>query len=318
MKFNSITATYDIPVLFIIFNRFDLTQRVFNEIRKVEPSKLFVSGDGPREGVADDVILCNKTRDIIKQIDWDCEVFTNFRAENVGCKLGVSSAIDWFFENVEEGIILEDDCLPDPTFFSFCQQMLEKFRHDERIKMISGDNFQFGQVRGDGDYYFSRLPGIWGWATWKRAWKHFDLSMSSFSEFKKQNQIRNIFPERKTQEFWIYKYQQAVDKSQAWAFAWAYSILVENGLCICPNRNLVSNIGFGPQAVHAKNRNDPMANMKTYQMDQINHPTFILPDVNADIYQSHFLARLQMPSRRMRIRNKIVKQVKTLIGKIKG
>ena len=136
---------FKVPVLFLIFNRPDTTQQVFDEIRKARPEQLYVAADGPRKDQSADYELCKKTRDIIQQVDWDCKVFTCFRDENLGCKRSVSSAIDWFFSHVEEGIILEDDCVPDQSFFPFCQELLEKYRDDTRIMMISGNNFQFGE-----------------------------------------------------------------------------------------------------------------------------------------------------------------------------
>ena len=172
------------PVAFIIFNRPDTTARVFAEIAKARPPKLLVVGDGPRanrDGEADRVA---EARAIIKNVDWPCEVLTNFSTPNLGCKKRVSSGIDWIFEQVEEAIILEDDCLPDPSFFQFCEEMLARYRHDDRIAMISGDNFLFGQVPVPESYYFSRYCHIWGWASWRRAWKDYDVNIPALAAIR--------------------------------------------------------------------------------------------------------------------------------------
>ena len=285
------------PVLFLIFNRPDTTQRVFDEIKKARPSQLFVSADGPREGKAGEAARCQAARDVIKQVDWECEVHKNFHEKNVGLKIAVSSGIDWFFKHVEEGIILEDDCLPSQSFFWFCQKLLERYRDDKRIMMIGGSNLQFGRKRGSASYYFSRLAHIWGWASLKRAWKYFDLNLETFPDFKEQNQIQNVFVDKTSQIFWMTKIQKAYAGGNSWAYLWAYTIMAQNGLCICPNENLVSNIGFRPDATHraASDINNPLGYIKTVEIEQIIHPTYILPDRSADEFLSASLTRLQLP-----------------------
>src|SRR6185369_14461868 len=162
------------PVAFIIFNRPDTTEKVFAEIARARPPKLLVIADGPRAGRAGEADRCAATRAIIDRVDWDCKVLTNYSDVNLGCKNRVASGIDWVFEQVPEAIILEDDCLPDPTFFRFCEELLIRYREDERISQICGANFQFGRKRSNDSYYFSRYNHIWGWASWRRAWQHYD------------------------------------------------------------------------------------------------------------------------------------------------
>lgn len=304
------------PVLFLIFNRPDTTQRVFDAIKKAKPTKLYVSADGPRKDKIDEAAKCQAARDIIKQVDWECEVHTNFHEKNLSLKLAISSAIDWFFENVNEGIILEDDCLPTLSFFWFCQELLEKYRDDERIMAISGAYFQFGCKRYEESYYFSKLVGIWGWATWRRAWKHFDLSLKSFPEFKKQNQIKNIFEDKISQVFWMTKIQNVYDGGNSWAFSWTYAIFTQNGLCICPTVNLLSNIGFGPNAVHATDQNSRFANVKTAEIEKIIHPAFILPNRDADESSSKIAASEQLPDSVDRMKITLVALAKKVIPKI--
>ena len=164
------------PVVFLIFRRPDLTARVFEAIRQAQPAKLLIVADGDRN--EEEAILCQQARAVTEQIDWDCEVLTNFSDTNLGCKRRVSSGLDWAFSQVEEAIILEDDCLPHPDFFHFCSELLTHYKDDTRIWNICGHNFQDAQWRGDGSYYFSRYADPWGWATWQRAWKHYDKDLS--------------------------------------------------------------------------------------------------------------------------------------------
>ena len=276
-----------VPVLLVIFNRPGNTQRVFNEIRKARPAKLFVAADGPREDRPGEAEKCQACRIIIDQVDWDCEVHTNFRETNLGIKIGVTFGINWFFQNVEAGIILEDDCLPNRSFFFFCQNLLERYQDDERVMMISGSNCQFGISRSDGSYYFSRLPGIWGWATWKRAWKYFDASMRTFPLFKEQKQISNIFESGLVRKYWLDRLSSYYDGlALAWSYAWLYALLAQNGLCICPNKNLVSNIGFTVDATQGRFLDYPFANMDTSELDRIIHPSFVIPATAADFYET--------------------------------
>ncbi len=275
------------PVLFVIFNRPDTTQKVFNAIRQAKPKQLFVAADGPREGKEGEKEKCEQVREIIEQIDWDCEVKTLFRDKNLGCKIAVSSAIDWFFENVEEGIILEDDCLPSQSFFWFCQELLEYYRNDTRIMHISGDNFQFGRKRGEGTYYFSKYAHVWGWATWKTAWKYFDVNMESFKKFKTENQIENIFKINQQKKYWMKILQRIYNnKINTWDYQWTYTCFANNGFCIMPNDNLVSNIGFDVQSTHTQGENSIFSKMKTEEITEIIHPEFVLADQEADLLTS--------------------------------
>ena len=275
------------PVLFLIFNRPDTTQRVFNAIRQAKPKQLFIAADGPREGKEGEKEKCEQAREIIEQVDWDCEVRTLFREKNLGCKIAASSAIDWFFENVEEGIILEDDCLPSQSFFWFCQELLKYYREDTRIMHISGDNFQFGRIRGEGSYYFSKYNHIWGWATWRRAWKYFDVSMANFKMFKTENQINNIFRIKQQQKYWTKIFQLTYDgKINSWGYVWTYTCFTNNGLSVLPNINLVSNIGFGIESTHTQGKNNIFSNMKAEEITEITHPEFVLIDQEADVLTS--------------------------------
>lgn len=268
---------FDIPVLFIIFNRPDVTQVVFNRIREVKPKYLFVAADGPREGVTGELEQCNKTRKIIEQIDWDCEVKTLFRDKNLGCGKGVSSAITWFFDNVEQGIILEDDCLPDLTFFDFTALMLEKYKNEDQVKMISGTNYLFNKVKSKESYYFSKYYSIWGWATWKRAWNQFDFEIKSWPKVKLSGEFKRKlnFSKYKMNKFWASNLDSVYNKKiDTWDIQWAYTCFLNDGLSISPINNLVSNLGaFGAHG----DGDVTFINMPTKKLDinNIVHPKSI-------------------------------------------
>jgi hypothetical protein len=295
------------PVLLIIFNRPATTQRVFQEIQKAKPPKLFISADGPRSGNQEDIKNCQGAREITKQIDWDCELYTNFREENYGCMMGPCAAITWFFDNVEEGIIFEDDCLPHPTFFQFCEELLARYRDDERVMTISGDNFLFGKKSAEYSYYFSRYPHIWGWATWRRAWKHFDVKISLWPEIKNGNWLNDLFHNRKLAKTLTTLFDK-VHKGEivtVWDYQWTFASLVQRGLTVIPNVNLVSNIGFLPEGTHTK-KTCRLADMPTEPMlFPLSHPPYFLRDFIADqISQLSFFNTKSMP---LRVLNKLKK-----------
>ena len=269
-------------VLFIIFNRPDATKRVFAEIRKYKPTKLFVAADGPRETKSGEKDKCGAARKLTENIDWPCEVKRLYRNKNLGCKLAVSEAITWFFENVEEGIILEDDCLPDPSFFKFCEEMLDTYKNDENIMHITGDNYQGGVHRGEqnSSYYFSIYPHIWGWATWKRAWNKYSLKIDMKSE-----KLRKTFSKMRIFEkiywgtmFWCVNHNLV----NTWDYQWVYAIWKNSGICITPNRNLVINIGIGNNSTHTKRANHSIDSVQLESVNKVIHPRSIIVNTEAD------------------------------------
>jgi hypothetical protein len=276
---------FNTPILFLIFNRHDTTERVFQQIRAVQPRQLFVSADGPRLQKPEEYQKCAETRHIIEKVDWPCEVKTNFSEVNLGCRKAVSSGINWFFTYVTEGIILEDDCLPDISFFLFCETLLEYYRNNERIMHIGGANFQDGNTRGDGSYYFSNISHIWGWATWKRAWTLYDVHMKSYSEQIKQKILPRLIPDPSTCNYWKKNFDLVYEnKKDTWDFQWQYAITMNNGLAIIPNHSLISNIGFDRNATHTIDNFHTLANRPTSSITLINHPALIVPDLSADRY----------------------------------
>ncbi|MGE0636666.1 MAG: nucleotide-diphospho-sugar transferase [Bacteroidia bacterium] len=272
------------PVLFLIFNRPELTFRVFEEIRKAQPEQLFIAADGPREDREGESEKCEQARNIASKVDWSCEVKTLFRDKNLGCKMAVSSAINWFFEQVEEGIILEDDCLPNQSFFFFCKTMLEKYRSEEKVMHIGGANFQDKIKRGSASYYFSIHPNQWGWATWRRAWQHYDINMTDYFDFKKR---QKIFSNQRIALFNFEKLEKTLSgEINTWDYQWFYSIWVKKGICIIPNSNLIMNIGFGEQATHTFETKSFLSEVSTSELRDIIHPSKIIINTKADEYFS--------------------------------
>lgn len=276
------------PVAFLIFNRPDTTEQVFAEIAKAKPQKLLVVADGPRADHPEDAQKCAAARAIIERVDWDCEVLTNYSDVNLGCKRRVSSGLDWVFENVEEAIILEDDCLPSQSFFWFCQELLEYYRNNTMVMHISGSNFQFGHKWCKGSYYFSNYAEVWGWATWRRAWKFYDVDMKTFPEFLKENKIKNIFKINIVQRYWLEIMSKTFNGTiDTWDYQWMYTVWSQNGFCIFPNVNLISNIGFRNDGTHTFDGNHKCANMVTYDFFNIIHPNSIKICKKADKFHTH-------------------------------
>ena len=275
------------PIAFIIFNRPDLTQIVFNAIRQAQPKQLFVIADGAR--FPEEAEKCQRAKDIIKQVDWDCQVLTNYADHNLGCRQRVSSGISWVFEQVEEAIILEDDCLPSPSFFHFCETLLDRYRDDERIMHIGGNNFQFGQNRTDYSYYFSKYNHIWGWASWRRAWKHYDVEMKNWEKFKISKIINSVHSDSYEQNYWLNIFEKVHQGLiDTWDYQWTYACWSQSGLSILPSVNLVSNIGFRDDATHTT-RESKLANLPAKDIYEICHPSFSVRDDTADEYTFDYL-----------------------------
>jgi len=272
-----LNASLNTPVLFLIFNRPDTTKRVFESIREAKPPRLYIAADGARKDRIGEAELCEQTREITNNVDWKCEVKTLFRAENLGCKNAVSSAINWFFENEEEGIILEDDCLPNQSFFVFCQELLNYYRSDERVMHIGGTNFLDGKIIGDASYYFSNIHHIWGWATWRRAWKYYDIEMKGYDNFIDNRKLKKLYPELSYQQLWKDMFGKIKNgELNTWDYQWTLSIWENDGLGIIPNQNLISNIGFSYQATHTnESNNSNLANRITTEIGEIIHPNNI-------------------------------------------
>jgi hypothetical protein len=296
------------PVLFIIFNRPDSAARVFEAIRQANPQRLYVAADGPRDDRPWEKELCERTRSIIKKADWDCRVLTLFRDLNLGCGKAVSEAVSWFFGQEKEGIILEDDCLPHPSFFKFCSELLSYYRDNKRVMHISGDQYIKGYGSG-ASYYFTKIQHCWGWASWADRWANYDFSLRDYDE-------KNIekFSERGiVRRYWkrILK-RMRKNEIDTWDHQWTFKIVELDGLCINPTKNLVSNIGFGEDCTHTSYKESPFSNMPVYDIGEIVHPSKIEADTDADeyIYRHHYYIN----NLAVRIIKKLLKEWRKLFG----
>jgi len=269
------------PVAFIIFNRPDTTAQVFEAIRQAEAPQLLVIADGPRPDRLDDVEKCAAARSVIDQIDWDCEVLTNYADTNLGCGRRVSSGLDWVFETVKEAIILEDDCVPHVTFFRFCEELLERYRDDERVMMITGTNV-LPKLDIRESYIFSRYFNVWGWATWRRAWRKYDSNLTDWERLKTQKQVAYFYPQsymvKHVTTMFDLAYHNRID---TWDIQWFYSCVFNNGLCVVPRVNLISNIGL--VGTHTTDgMDDPSLPTVSLDVENIVHPRKVFANVLYD------------------------------------
>lgn len=271
-------------VLFLVFNRLDTTKQVFEAIRQAKPPRLYVAADGARETKEGEADRVKAVRDyIMSNIDWECEVKTLFREQNYGCKMAVSGAIDWFFENEEMGIILEDDCLPSQSFFWFCEELLERYKDDMRVGQISGDNFQKGIKRGESDYYFSIYNHIWGWASWANRWKNYNVNLKNLDDTKF---IKELFDDKKTIGYWVQTFETMKKQLiNTWDYQWTFTLWNNKQLTILPNINMIENVGFGADATHTTGESE-FANLKAYELELKNHPKEVLQNKEADDFTS--------------------------------
>lgn len=285
------------PVLLIAFNRPDTTSRVFDAIRSAAPARLYVAIDAPRPDRPSDVERCAAVRDVVR-VDWPCEVKLLVAPEHRGCRDGVCAALDWFFEQEEEGIILEDDCVPNASFWRFCTEMLERYRFDDRIASIAGSNYEFGRGRRESSYYFSRQIYVWGWATWRRVWQNVDRKLEHWPELRETHWLRHLLRSSATERFWAGKFDMAMKRTiDAWSYFVVYSALTGARMSVVPTKNLTTNIGFGPDAVHTR-RSTRYDRMPTEELEfPLVHPHHVMVDEQADRlvarqnYSRHILPR---------------------------
>ncbi len=300
------------PVLFLVFNRPDTTRRVFQEIKAARPKRLYIAADGPRTGNSQDPARCAEVKKIVSDITWECEVKTAYSEENKGCKMAVSSAINWFFSQEEEGIVLEDDCLPAPSFFYFCDLLLEKYRSDNRIFCITGSNLQKTNQRGKASYYFSQLSNIWGWASWKRVWNLYDRDLSKYTEAAAGDFLQKNFQDPLLADHWFDIFRRLkAGKIDTWDQQFQFLTFFENGLCVTPNTNLISNIGFGTDATHTFEARDHNANQPLGEIKNIVHPDHVVADKEAD----YFLFNLEFGLEEKRMKSEKDKLLRRRIKK---
>lgn len=269
----------------VAFRRPDFTRQVLAQVRKVKPKKLYVIMDGPREGNPEDLERIEEVKAVFNHIDWDCEVFKNFSDRNLGCSKRPYTGFSWVLEHEESAIFLEDDCVPSVSFFRYCDEILEKYWDDKRIMLVSGTNWRKTWQRGDYSYHFSRLGGIHGWATWRRAWNQFDIEIQKWDDQAVKDLLKNKFDKN----FILPRsliYDRLVHHSgetTAWDYQWGFARMINSGLAVVPCKNLIKNIGYGEDSTHTKNANSPSADLPLMEMDfPLSHPPFVIEDVEYD------------------------------------
>ena len=271
------------PVLLLLFNRLEQSKLVFEEVRNAQPEKLYIAVDGPRINNEEDKVKIDVIKGyILNNIDWDCKVETLFRESNLGCKNAVSEAITWFFNNETKGIILEDDCLPLNSFFSFCDELLTKYEFDERVRHISGVNYLNSKIQIAESYYFSKFTHVWGWASWKRVWKDYSKEILKEYNLDKFDEFYNIYQDKKISNAIINELKRVQsDKLNTWDYQYLFLNFINNGLTIIPKYSLVKNIGFDFNSTHTQT--NPYKIRKQENIHKILHPTNYIPNVNYDI-----------------------------------
>jgi hypothetical protein len=301
---------FQVPLVFIIYKRPEQTLQVFRVIREVKPTKLYVIADGPKNH--DDTQKCYQTRKIIDAVDWECDVKKNFSETNMGLHNRVVSGLDWVFKQEETAIILEDDCLPDTSFFYYSEDLLERYKNDTRIGIISGDLFIKGQEY-ENSYYFSNFPHIWGWATWKRTWENYDSSMKEWPRFRNLRWLTEKTGSEYYARIWLNIFnsvhQQKID---TWAYQVVFMLWTQSQFSIAPNRNLVSNIGFGADSTHTKDASDRFSLMPSEKMVfPLVHPHLICRDLDNDLLESRaiFGSSITIPK-------KFINKIKKIFGRL--
>ncbi len=272
------------PILLIIFNRPEMVRQIAGRLAAISPIKVYIASDGPRSHIPGELEKVRSSRDTaIKLLIDNCYIDTLFQNNNLGCKKAVQTAIDWFFKNEPEGIILEDDCLPDESFFPYCAYLLDHYRDDSRIGIISGDNFQFGGLKLESSYYFSRYAHVWGWASWRRVWKFYRSDSQFWEEMKAEKLLHNVFNSWKTRSYWENILRRVYNnRIDTWDYQLNLSLWSQNMLSIIPACNMVTNIGFDNDATHTKNDNIFSRVESTSMQFPLIHPKYAIRNSKAD------------------------------------
>jgi hypothetical protein len=272
------TNAADVPVLLIVFRRPAMARRLVAALREVRPRLVFVAADGPRSDEPDDPQQCADTRSVIDHIDWPCTVQTLFHGENLGCKVGPETAIDWFLSRVPSGIVLEEDCIPAAEFFRFCTELLERYEEDDRVMMIGGHNPITTWPADRPSYVFSRSSPTWGWATWRRAWRHYDPELRAWDSAEVRRALRTRMA---PVEFRMASRRFDMVRAgaiEAWDFGWNLAMLRRDGLSVIPAGNMIDNVGFGPGATHTRNPRSPDAGIPLRPVEfPLTHPGSTVP-----------------------------------------
>jgi hypothetical protein len=272
------------PVVLFVFARPDTTEQLVEIVKRAEPSKVLVVGDGPRDGSPDDAARCEAVRELIAAAAWDCELLTAYAERNLGLKRRIETGLDWAFGLVDEAIVLEDDCMPHPSFFDFCSELLERYRDEPRVMSVSGNNFGHG-ADVDASYFFSRYPLIWGWATWARAWKLDEPELVDWPALMRSGWLDELFPgDDRAVQYWTYIFDNVYRKRHTWDFGWTLASWRAGGLTATPRVNLVTNVGFREDATNTHpDIGTQFSNVPAVAIDMpLRHPAWIERNAEAD------------------------------------
>lgn len=275
---------FNTPILLITFNRPEHTRKVLESIRVAMPAQLYVFQDGAREGNAQDVAKCAAVRNVIAEmVDWKCDLHTNYSLENLGCGPGPKAAIDWFFENVEQGIVMEDDCLPHPDFFSYCEELLERYKDENRVGFVNSTLYH-DDWHCDGSYGFSHYMVTGAWAAWKRTWQGFDLDLDTVNANNLRKQVYRLTRNR-TESLWWYFMTKDIQadkrKKSYWDYQMQILLFCQSAVTIHPKVNLISNIGFDEEGTHTL-KNDGRGDRQVYPILPMNHSSNMHIDTAMD------------------------------------
>jgi hypothetical protein len=294
-------AQLETPVAFVLFRRADRTRRIFEAVRRARPKRLFLIADGPRPGVAEEQRECERARAVVEQVDWPCEVTRDFATENIGLKHRLPSGLDGVFGEVDRAIVLEDDCLPHETFFRFCDELLDRYADEGRVMHLAGSQLLHDLPATSASYHFSRYVHIWGWATWGRAWRHFDVELREWHQLEpgdREARLRSMFADESERRYWRHVWDNS-GEIENWDAQWSYVLLSREGLAANPNRNLISNVGFGSDATNAAA--DPFG-IAARALEGIRfpltHPDSVKRDGAADAAASYFFRLVEPPPAR--------------------
>ncbi len=316
---------FNTPIVLIIFRRPEFTRRVAEIVATLDPKTLFVIADGPRADRPDEAALCARTRAVIDEFKWNGTVIKHYSDVNLGCGRRPATGIDWVFSQVDEAIILEDDCVPHPSFFRYCEEMLERYRDDERIMHIAGTTFRREPLPISYSYTFSQMNAAWGWATWRRAWRHFDFNVALWPELRGTSWLSEVLPDSRVEKFWADSFDRAYAPQgnlSYWDHQWAFAVWANNGLAVVPRRNLITNIGCNRDGTHCADENDIVGNLPAHQIEfPLRHPPTVLHNRSLDreFVRNVIAPRLFPPpppvTTRIRKRaRRILGQVKSLLG----
>ena len=271
------------PVALFVFKRPDLTARVFKQIAQARPATLLVVADGPRTEQEAESEMVRQTRAVVEQVTWPCRVLRNYADQNLGCKRRMASGLDWVFENVDEAIILEDDCFPADSMFRFCDELLERYRDDSRVVAISGSKAHCEEAECEYSYFFSKYFHCWGWASWRRVWKHYDVNMREWPHWYRRGQLRKWGDSFDERCYWARMFdKQYRGQFDTWDYQMVFNCWRLGGLVALPAKNLVMNIGFDPRATHTIDVQHPSANCPVEPLDVLRHPPCVSRDLEAD------------------------------------